>query len=66
MTFIDVPNGLEHKKKESFTNELEAEALLDYYVNFIQKSDEFLEKQKGIKQSLFIVSPFRTQAHTIR
>jgi len=35
MTFIDVPDGLEHKKKESFTNELEAEALLDYYVNFI-------------------------------
>ena len=36
MTFIDVCDGDEEKKKESFINQVEAETLLDYYVNFIQ------------------------------
>ena len=63
MTFIDVEDGEEEKKKESYINQIEAQALLDYYVNFIQKSDCL---QPGVKKSLFIISPFRTQAHAIR
>ena len=62
MTFIDVEDGEEEKVKESYINEIEAQTLLDYYVNFIQKSESFTQE----KHSLFIVSPFRTQAHAIR
>ena len=33
--FIDVSEGAELQKKESYTNQVEAEAIMDYYLNFI-------------------------------
>ena len=60
--FIDVSEGLEVQKKESFTNEVEAEAIMDYYLNLIQKDEELINSCSKV----YIVSPFRTQAHLIR
>ena len=54
--FIDVSQGEEVQKKESFTNEIEAEAVLDYYLNFIQKDEDLISSNA----KLYIVSPFRT------
>ena len=46
---------------------MEAEAILDYFVSFIQKDKDIIAKMdRGEKTSLYIVSPFRTQAHLIR
>ena len=74
IVFVDVSEGKEASKKESFINQIEAEAVIDYYMFNIQESQDYLGKIKEAQAakakqdmpSLCMVSPFRTQAHLIR
>lgn len=60
ITFVDFPEGEHQSKKESFINEKEAQNVLDYYIGFLQESAEMQD------QSLYLTSPFRTQAQLIK
>lgn len=58
---MNVDESQPTEKKESFTNEPEADALLDYYTAFLQSSSDFPEGT-----SLYLSSGFRTQAQLIK
>lgn len=42
ITFIDVTDGAEAEKKESYINQAEAEAVVEYYINNIQDDSEYV------------------------
>mgnify|MGYP006893276917 CR=1 FL=1 len=56
ITFVDIAKGEPEPKKESFVNEVEAEAMLDYYTTFLQTT----EISELPNPSLYLTSPFRT------
>ena len=60
---VDVPGSKAMDKKESFTNDPEADTMIDYYVSSIQTANNG-DFPKG--QNLLMTSPFRTQAHLIK
>lgn len=55
VVFVNVESGKISEKKESFTNEPEAEAVIDYYTAYFQTSTEY---EPGT--TLVMSSAFRT------
>ena len=64
--FVDVTDGKEEAKKESYINDVEAQALVEYYIENIQENSEFIQEisaaraEGAFDPSLLIISPYRT------
>ena len=65
-------DGKEEAKKESYVNDAEARALVEYYIENIQEDSEFVKDISAARAegssdpSLLVISPYRTQAHLVR
>lgn len=75
IVFVDVADGAEVKpveQKESYINQVEADALIDHYIDHIRGHPDFIAKVAAARAAglpeptLCITSPYRTQAHLLR